>query len=111
VSPATKKMRQELMAAVTSMIRCEWKVIDAVASCLLHCADATGYLNPALTASLVQLVTRCHANISRIPEFDGPMAACDVLGIEGPQLLVCRDYPFVRLSAPPDYRSPLLFAA
>ena len=111
LEPISEEDAYKFFDGVLLMVARDWKVIDAAAACLLHCADATGYLNPSMTAGLVELVHRTPENISRTPEFDGPAAVCDALGIQGPQVFVSRDYPFVRLTTPQDYRSPLLPAA
>jgi hypothetical protein len=108
LEPVSEEAAYDFFDGVLLMVKRDWNVIDAVAACLLHCADATGYLNPALTADLVELVNRSPENISRIPEFEGPEALCEHLGIDDPQIHVSRDYPFVRFTAPPNYRSPLL---
>jgi hypothetical protein len=107
----SEEVAYKFFDAVLLMVARDWKVIDAAAACLLHCADATGYMNPSLTAGLVELVNRSPASISRTPEYSGPMDACDRLGVKGPQIHVCQDYPFVRLAAPQGYRSPLLTPA
>ena len=111
VSPISREGQYKFLDGVLLMVRDDWKVIDAVAACLLHCSDSTGVLSTALTARLTALVRGTPAGISRTPQFDGPDALCECLGIEGPQIQVSREHPFVRLTAPPGYRSPLLAAA
>lgn len=107
MEPLSREDRSKFLEAVFRLVSREWNVVDAVAACLLHCADAAGVLSPRLTAELSALVRRTPDEISRIPEFDGP-EVCEALRIEGPQIYVSRDYPFVRITAPPNYRSPFL---
>lgn len=108
LEPLSRDDKYKFLDGVLLMVKREWKVIDAVAACLLHCSDSTGVLSTSLTARLTKLVSGTSANICRSPEFAGPAALCERLGIDGPQIQVIRDYPFVRLSAPPDYSSPFL---
>ena len=91
--------------AVTSMVDLEWKVIDSVAACLLHYADATGYLSSKLTARLNQLVRSTPADIARAPEFRFPPILHAIPENERPSIHASRDYPFVDLTVAPSYRS------
>ncbi len=109
--PLSREDEYRLLDGVSLMVRDNWMVIDAVAACLLHCSDSTGVLSTAFTSRLAALVHDSPPSMSRTPEFDGPAAVCEHLRIEGPQIRISRDYPFVRVTAPPGYQSPLLKAA
>lgn len=111
LEPLSREDEYVFLDGVSLMVRDNWSVIDAVAACLLHCSDSTGVLPTALTSCLAALVRDTPPGIARTPEFAGPAAVCEHLRIEGPQIHVSRNYPFVCLYAPPDYRSPLLQSA
>lgn len=108
LEPLSREQEYAFCDAVLLMVRDNWKVIDAVAACLLHCADATGVLSPALTTHLIRLVKLAPTDLPRNPEFPGPAAVCEELRIHGPQIGISKDYPYVRVSAPLNYRSPML---
>ena len=100
------------LEAVVAMVERDWKVIDAVAACLLHCADSTGHLSTKLTYRLYQLVLRTPAEIPRVPEYSfisSPLFAKP--RSERPSIAECSAYPYVRLTAPPDYKSPVMLLA
>ncbi len=109
--PLSREDEYVFCDAVSLMVRDNWRVIDAVAACLLHCSDSAGVLSTTLASRLAALVRGIHPCISRTPEFEGPAAVCDYLRIEGPQIRLSRNYPFVQVTAPPGYCSPLLKAA
>ena len=100
--------KEAFFDAVVAMVERDWKVIDAVAACLLHCADTTGYLSPTLTARLSQLVRYAPSGIIRAPEFmfwsplgEIPVSTCPTIAVIG-------ESPYVCVSAPPKYQSPII---
>lgn len=106
-----EETKMALLDSILAMVDREWKVIDAVASCMLHCADTTGYLRPELTARLIELV-RCMPNTSfRESEFHFSSPLQEIPVDELPMIKACREHPFVRLTAPPDYKSPVALYA
>jgi hypothetical protein len=109
--PLSREDEYVFCDAVSLMVRENWRVIDAVAACLLHCSDSAGVLSTALTARLAALVRDSPPDISRTSEFTDPAAVCEHLRIEGPQIRISKDYPYVRVYAPPDYMSPMLSLA
>lgn len=102
--------KEAFLDAVTGMVEREWQVIDAVAACLLHCADSTGYLSPKLTGRLYQLVRGTAAGIPRTPEFWFSSPLWKIPKTARPAIKVSGESPYVRLDATPNYRSPILTA-
>jgi hypothetical protein len=108
---APDQEKEAFLDAVAAIVEREWQVIDAVAACLLHCADSTGYLSPKLTARLSQLVRYAPSGIIRAPEFrfwsplrEIPVSAC-------PTIAVIRESPYVSLCAKPNYKSSIFTSA
>lgn len=98
--------------SVLTMVEHEWNVIDAVAACLLQCADSTGHLSTKLTYRLYQLVRRTPAEILRVPEYS--FISTPLFSIprsERPSIVGCSAYPYVRLTAPPNYKSPIMLVS
>lgn len=106
----TMEAKAMLPKAVTAMVDREWDAIEAVAACLLHCADAAGYLKPSLTAGLTELVRCTPANSFHSNVLARPSIYSRGVQENPPTIYAVSEHPFVRLSSPPDYGSPLLSA-
>lgn len=94
--------------AVTAMVDREWDVIEAVAACLLHCADATGYLKASLTNALTLLVRCTPAYSFRSSVFARPSLYNRGAPESPPTIYAVSEHPYVRFSAPLNFRSKLL---
>jgi len=97
--------------AVLAMVDSEWSVIDAVASCLLHCADAKGYIAPRVADQIINLVERTRAGLDREYAFRPPSDRFWFVWESPPKLRAIREYPCIELMTPQDYQSPFLEAA